>query len=279
MLNLNHNRGFNLPEIIMAVVIIGIVGGLMAPVIEQSVGSYFTTRSRGELTAKGRLALEQLARVVRQAVPNSLEVVTSGGNEGIQFLEVRTGGRYVSTNDGFAGAFLVPARRFSKSPTIMLELYILDSVTLQAGDRLILGNTSAGELRAGSTVSSLTGTVATANVPDGTTVGQVLQLGFVGHSFPNDSPGNHFVISNRVHEIGLLGDTLRWHKGSGMSGYDTNGDWSSSDPILVDGVTSLDFSYEPGNPFASGVLRVDLELADGDETIRLYQEVLIRNTP
>jgi MSHA biogenesis protein MshO len=277
MVNRRYSRGFNLPEVIMAIVIVGIIGGLMAPVIEQSIGSYFTTRTRGELTAKGRLALEQLARAVREAVPNSLEVVTLGGNEGVQFLSVRTGGRYVSTDDGFAGTFLVTTRRFAKSPNAMTELYILDALSLQSSDRLIIGNTSAGELRAGSTAVALTGVTATANVPDGTTVGQILQFG--SHSFPNDSPGNHFVISNETHEIGLQGDTLRWRKSAGMSSYDTNGDWSSSDPVLVDGVTALDFSYEPGTPYASGVLRVDIELTDGDESIRLYQEIQIRNTP
>ncbi len=271
-----HSRGFNLPELIVAIVLIGIVGGLMAPVIKQSIDSYFTTRGRTELTAKGRLALEQLARAVRQAVPNSLEVVTSGGSEGIQFLSARTGGRYVSTDDGFTGAFTVLARRFAKGIS-MSELYILDTIVLQPNDRLILGNTSPGELRSGNSAVLLTGVVATANVPDSTSVGQVLQFG--GNSFLHDSPSNHFVISNATHEIGLLGDTLRWHKSTGMSSYDTNGDWGVSDPLLMDGVSSLDFSYTPGNPYANGVLRVDLELTDSEESIRLYQEIQIRNTP
>ena len=67
-----------------------------------------------------------------------------------------------------------------------------------------------------------------------------------------------------------------------MGDYDNAVDYTAADPILVDGVTNVTFGYNPGATQASGVLRIDLQLTDttsADESIRLYHEVHIRNTP
>jgi hypothetical protein len=50
---------------------------------------------------------------------------------------------------------------------------------------------------------------------------------------------------------------------------------------LVDGVASVNFVYAPGNPQSTGVLRVDLQLTDAttSQSIRLYREIQVRNTP
>ena len=270
--------GFTLVELVMVIVLVGIVAGILAPMIVQSVNAYRDSQSRSELVARGRLALERLARQVRQAAPNSLLVLNeAGGGEGIQFLTAREGGRYVDLHDDFGAASYPAAGRFKKNANLN-QLYIVGTDYVRQGnDHFVLGNTSPAELIAGTTVVQLGADPANYDADgDGTADSQILTL---NHSFPNDSPGKHFEICDFTHEVGLIGNAITWHRAAGITGYDNNGDWVAGDPVLVDGVSSVDFTYAAGTPESSGVLRIDLKLTDGAETIRLYHEVHVRNTP
>lgn len=270
-------RGFTLIELVSVIVLLGIISVAIIPIITNSVDIYQADNSRAALIQKGRLALERIAREVREAVPNTLETVIDGaGNPGIQFLQVRSGGRYVDLTDNFGLTFINPLRRFTAGIPHN-ELYLAGTgQTLSANDSLIIGNTSPADIRAGLTIVSANSLTATTLLADGTTQGQV--VGFNLHTFDQESPGRHFFLSNQVHEVGLSGTSLYWHTADGTTGYDLNGDWTANDPLLVDGVTGVSFTYAPGNPIATAVMRMTLTLTDGTEEIRLYQEVHIRNT-
>lgn len=67
-------RGFTLVELVITLVVIGIIAGVLAPFIFQAVNGFTDTRARAELVGKGRLALERLARDVRQADPGTVRV-------------------------------------------------------------------------------------------------------------------------------------------------------------------------------------------------------------
>jgi MSHA biogenesis protein MshO len=278
MMPYKHNNGFTLIELVMTIVLLGIIGGVLAPVIQSSIEIYAAERSRAHLVQKGRLALERIAREVREAVPNSLSVVTDAfGNPGIEFLQIRSGGRYIDSIDSFgATAFIDPLKRFSGG-VAMTQLYSLGvGQTATPGDLLIIGNVSPANLIAGTTVVPLTSVTTTNTIVDGaTTIGEILN--FISYTFPGGSPGRRYFIANTNHEIGLLADTIRWHTNTGLTGYNLNGDWVATDPILVNGVTSLIFTLNPGAATGVSVLSMTLTLSDGTETIPLYQEVQIRN--
>lgn len=270
----SRQRGFTLIEMVMVVVLIGIIAGILAPFITQSVRAYVDTQSRTELVARGRLALERLNRELRQAVPNSLEVV--GG--GIQFLSSRAGGRLVAVDDNFGTAFAVPSRRFIKGINRTRLYAVTTGLAVQAAvDQLVIGNTSPANLKANSTIVQLDAIENTALVPDGTDQGQILRFGNM--TFSNDSPGRHFQIADAVHEICRNGTTLNWRLRAGNAGYNDACDAGAGDPVLVDGVDVATFTYQPGTPESSGVLRIRLQLRDGAETVDLYHEIHVRNTP
>lgn len=278
MIAMPHQRGFTLIEVVMVVVLIGIIAGILAPFITQSVNAYSATRSRTDLVAKGRLALERINREVRQAVPNSIK---TDGN-GIQFVTSRTGGRYVDLHDNFGTGINYPANNRFKKNAALTGLYILGTGYVhQANDHLVIGNTSPSDLSlvSPSAIVPLTST-PTPRDADNDTIFDSQQLSFASHRFPHDSPARHFQIADAVHEICPNLPELNWKHTPGFSGYGNSScDATANDPVLVDGVTSVTFSYDPGTPQSSGVLRIDLQLTDGTETVDMYHEIHVRNTP
>lgn len=92
-----RQRGFTLIEIIIVVVITGILAGMVAMFLKTPVQNYVDTAARVELTDVADLALRRLSREVRLALPNSVYV--SPDRHMLQFLLVKTGGRYIDIND------------------------------------------------------------------------------------------------------------------------------------------------------------------------------------
>ncbi len=91
-----HARGFTLVEAIIVIVITGILAGMVAIFIRVPVQSYVDTAARADMSDAADLALRRLSREIRLAVPNS---VTAQDNY-MQFLITKTGGRYLTVNDG-----------------------------------------------------------------------------------------------------------------------------------------------------------------------------------
>lgn len=279
----NSKRGFTLVELVTVIVLLGIIAGILTPFIAMAMEAYMASKTRAQLVGKGRLAMERLAREVRQAVPNSLSVL--GGGTSIEFARARAGGRYVERFDNFGSEFSRNNYRFRKNANLT-NLYTTyaentdgSRLSLLANDVLVIGNTAPAILQAATSAVALTGISNTTLANDGTTNGQILS--FAAQQFLVESPGKHFNIVDQSIEVGLSGGSLHWHSATGLTDYNGVVDVSAADPVLVDGVNSVTFTYVPGTPQSTGVLRVDMQLTDstGSETIRLYHEVHVRNTP
>ena len=279
-----RQRGFTLVELVTVIVLLGVIAGVLVPFIISAMQAYLGAKARATLVGEGRLALERLAREVRHAVPNSISVLSGG--TGIEFVRARAGGRYVARFDNYGTAFANTTLRFRRNAN-MSGLYVIgNALAFSANDVLVIGNTSPADLMSGNPGPAVAlASIANTNpaawpAGDGTGAGQILTFA-ANHRFLVESPGRHYTIADNTVEVGQTGATLRWHTASGLTDYDGGVDWSASDPTLVDGVSAVTFTYAPGTPQASGVLRIDLSLGDAasGESIRLYHEVHVRNTP
>jgi MSHA biogenesis protein MshO len=96
------SHGFTLVEAIVAIVILGILAGIVAVFIRAPILGYRDSVERAEVTDQADLALRRMARDIRLALPNSVRV--NGDGSALELLQTRSGARYLSAEDGVGDA-------------------------------------------------------------------------------------------------------------------------------------------------------------------------------
>jgi MSHA biogenesis protein MshO len=268
--------GFTLIEAVMTIILLGIVAGVLAPFIAQSMTAFQDTSRRSEMTARARLALERIAREVRIAVPNTIRTVAGG--TGVEFISTKVGGRYMSRNDPFAPGVYTNASRYHKNANLT-SLFILGTsyTNFAATDSLVIYNTSPATLAASSVL--LTG-VADQDA-DGDGNDEVQLLSFAANSWGVESTTQHYQIANFTHELGLVGNAIHWRRVAGINAiYDGNVDYGAGNPMLISsGALTATFEYLPTSLTSNAILKVTLRLTEDGESITVSQEIHVRNSP
>jgi MSHA biogenesis protein MshO len=294
-------RGHTLLELVAVILLLGIIAAVAGLVLRDPIRAYDDARKRAELTDAAETALRRIATDLRLALPNSIRLKQGGTSTFVEFLQVRTGGRYRSAADTSGnGDFL----DFAATDTAFDTLGPLSTLTgqaIQANDALVIFNLNAGPSvtesnaytfnQAASNCTSATPSSSTCNSaritgPDtaGTLAGE-RHIAFDARKFPYTSPGNRFhVVSGPVtFQCDPTAGTL-----DRVSGYTTQltqpGPVFPGTPVtgrLADFISACDIQYDPVSslPTYTGLLTIRLTLTRNNETVTLYQEVHVSNVP
>jgi MSHA biogenesis protein MshO len=261
--------GFTLVEMIVVIAITGIIAAAVAVFIRHPVEGYVDSVRRADLTDAADVALRRIARDVRLALPNSLRVMTTGGIHYVEFIITQSGGRYRDETDGSTGGDTLDFLGDS-------SFDVLGPAELSAGDFVVIYNLGvpgadayAGNNRA--QVQSLSGSKTV------TLVGN--------HVFPFRSPGARFqvapgatrAVTYACPQAGSAPGNLTRHWNYGFN--PAQAVPSGGSTALLAGNVTCEVDYSPNATGRNGLLFISLTLTSGGETVTLFNQIHVDNSP
>ncbi len=263
---MNRNRGFTLVEMIVVIAITGVIAAAVAAFIRYPVQGYGDAVRRAELTDAADVAQRRIARDVRLALPNSLRVMSSGGTHYIEFIITQSGGRYRDETDGSTGGNFLDFLGDN-------AFDVLGPAELAPGDFVVIYNLG----------------VPGADAYAGNNRAQVQSLGgntvalTASHTFPFRSPGARFqvvpggtrAVTYACPQAAAGNLTRHWNYGfNAVQAVPAGG----SSALLAGNVTcSVDYSANATG--RNGLLYISLTLTSGGESVTLFSQIHVDNSP
>ena len=269
--------GFTLIEMVIAIVITGILGGMVAVFIKGSIDAYFDSVRRAKLVETADTTLRRIGRDLRQALPNSIAVGNSAGRFYVEYVQVKGGGRYRYAKNAAGDDEL----SFDAADASFDVLGTMPTVA--AGDRIAVGNLgqgSAGDVYAGNniaTVGSVSGSRITLSAAklfpvDSCTrdaAGQVSGCRF----YVVDTPVTYECdpVNGRLRRY--WGYPLRTPAAAPPAG-------GSSADLVSTGVTGCAFAMDAAATLTRmGVISMRIQLSSAGEAVPLFFQAHVSNVP
>lgn len=292
--------GFTLVEMITVIVVTAIIATGIAVFLRMPLQAYQDAQRRASITDATDTAFALLKRDLQTALPNSVRVTSAGLVFYLEFLQMRTGGRYRADPPvpaAAASASTCPdtnangiadenVLQFGVADTCFTSLGALPGLTTIApnSDFVTVYNLGPGYPGAD---AYATGPVTGGNKSLVTAVdagaGGENVFRFQAHTFPLDSPGRRFqVIAGPVSYVCDPGaGTIRRISAYAIAAAQPTPPAGPS-ALLAQGVNGCTMVYDqsPANR-REGVVSIWLRFADqaGGAAVNLFQQVQVVNVP
>ncbi len=264
----NAQRGFTMIELIMVIVIMGVIGGMVAVFMKSPIDAYFDSARRAALSDVADTTVRRMARDIRKALPNSLRVPSS---QCVEFIPTKTGGRYraedATAGDGTGLDFNAADtgfNMFGSNNALPAEQRIVQDDVIAVYN---LGVTSA-DAYAQDNTSRVSATPVN---------GAETQIRIDSKLFPLASGGHRFhVIPKDEKVVAFVCSGGKLYRTASTS-------FSSACPatgsVLADKVSTCNFVYNGSDLQRNALVQLTLKFTDNNETVSLYHEVHVDNTP
>ena len=261
-------RGFTLIEMIMVIVIIGVIGTIIAIFIRRPIDAYFDSARRAALSDAADTALRRMARDIRTALPNSLR---QSSNQCIEFIPTKAGGRYraeeLVPGDGTSLDFAAMDSSFNM---LGRNSDLPADQQIAAGDVIAVYNLGI----AGADAYAGNNTAVVRSVVNGTET----LINIASTQFPLASG------SSRFHVIPAGEKIVSFVCNAGLLYRNANYAYASSCPttggaVLATNLSSCDFVLAGSDLQRNGLVQMTLRLSKDGETVSLYHEAHVDNTP
>ena len=281
--------GFSLLELIVVVVLLGVLASGAGLLIRNPIEAYEAQVRRQQLVDQGEMALRQIARDVRRALPNSIRITAVGAGSALEMVNTVDGARY---RDDYGGLY-------SGDPSFVLDFASPDTsfnllgtlsnpAAFDANNRLVIYNTS---------VNFYAEAVDVDNEGIVTNAGITLGLNSLGAGinredqvvlsapfrFTQQSPGQRafFVDSSISYVCDPAGSQILRYAGYGFRGAQPTApaDFGVASGKVISRLGGCSFSYSAGSAQRGGILTVELSISDSGETINLLHQIHVGNVP
>ena len=275
----SKQKGFTLIEMVISITILGIVGGLSALIIDRTVEGYDATARRAKLHSGARLAVDRIAREVRQALPNS--ICTYNGSscnssaDRFYFLKSSDGGEYQTQTGNYSGGTARAPMPISDTTANSFDVLSTNSLNLSAGTNwVVLYNTNNIAIYSSATKRKQILSITTKDVDGVSPFNDIAVINLTSTtSFPGHSPSRRFQIIQEAPVIFYLSGTDLFRATSTFSTPNT----PVGEQLLLENVSALSFSYIAGSQQRASVLQIDLTITVKGETIHIIHEAHIQN--
>lgn len=296
-------RGYNLIELVIAIVVTGIIVAGVAYFV-YPVRQAVDIALRAALTDTADTALQRIGRDVRLALPNSVRTTSSGGAVFVEYLAVRTAGRYRGDGGGAAGGTNCP----NDDPSLASpdnDQLSFDSVAdtcfktigplpdantvVPGSDSLVLNNYGPGFSGQDAYSSGPPANRALISAIDDTSEAGRTRVAFAATTFQrslHDSPGRRFfIVSGPVSYVcDLVLGTITRYWGYPIAAAQPTTFGAGSSAVIATKVSACDFDYSPNVAPQIGLLTLRLTLSAPTssgvaETVSLYHAIHVNNVP
>lgn len=272
--------GFTLVELIMVIVIMGVIGGAVAVFMKSPIDAYFDTARRAGIADVADTTVRRMARDIRKALPNSIRLGGTGGNQCIEFIPTRMGGRYRTQDitpvppDNSRLRFDVADELFNM---LGLNSALPADQQIQVNDRVVVYN--LGIPGADAYAGNNTATVTAVDVSP--LSASETQVSMTGNTtiFPLES------ASNRFHVIPYDEKIVSYQCSGGRLYRNADYAYSPSCPAPTAGTTPIiateatcDFAYSTAD-IRNALVQLSLTFSNSGESTSIYHEVHVNNTP
>ncbi|PIE20547.1 MAG: hypothetical protein CSA61_01270 [Neptuniibacter caesariensis] len=297
-----HQAGFTLVELIIVITLLGIISLVTVGFITSTMQGYADLTRRDQLSSAARVAVERMAREVRNALPNSIRVNADGSC--LEFIPALAASRYISV------PLLSASNAFSSAPFAVepaqgrIAVYPIDSNRI---DETAVGADDAARTAAQNPIydvdswSIISPRMSAGNVLEAASGDVSVQL-TGSHRFPADSPSKRYFIVDEPVSFCIVTTDLYRFQGQAGSAYSFAVDQPDgavlfanlSEPQkallasdLISPTGSQPFRYEDATLQRNGIVLFDLLVQDQvlsvadptQESIRVQFEVQVKNVP
>lgn len=258
--------GFTLLEAILVIVITGMVGAMVGVFLKGPIDAYFDSVRRAGLSDTADTALRRMGRDLRLGVPNSVRV--SDDRQFVEVLLTHSVGRYRADDD--PGSATDDSLDFTANDTAFDNLG--PPISFAAGDQIVVYNLgiAGADAYPGDVRRAFSG-VAGSRVSIAS-----------GQALPFDSPSHRFQVS--AGPVGFLCQGGRLYRVQGY-GIQTTvaaayaAAAAAATEVLADSVSACSFDYEQAALRRNGLISLGMQLTRAGETVNLFHQVHVSNSP
>lgn len=281
------HAGFSLIELIVVIVLLGLLAGGAGLLILNPIEAYDAQVRRQQLVDQGEMALRQIARDLRRALPNSVRISPAGAGFALEMVNIVDGARY---RDEYGGAYVADADfvlDFS-APDAAFNLLggLSNPADFAASNRLVIYNTSvniyaeAVDVDKQGIITDAGTSLAFVTLNPGPNQEDQVSLS-TPFEFTQQSPAQRaFLVDGAISYIcNPATSSILRYSGYGFDNPQQIPPGGAVSDTLVSQVISCNASYMVGTAQRGGIISLEITLGDSGENINLLHQVHVVNVP